>query len=268
MPIRQPLVAGQFYPASAQALRAEVERHLTPAEAPASALLAMVPHAGYVYSGALAGKVFAQLKVPETVLLLGPNHSGRGAAAALSGYDAWQTPLGLTPRAAELDRLLLKCCPRLKEDNLAHRHEHSLEVELPFLQVLQPGLQISAISLGHLDWPALAELGRNLAAALKAFNKPVLMVASTDMSHYLPASDTIHQDDMALKQVLDLNPEGLFAVVRARRISMCGVLAVGLGLAAALELGAALARLVGYSHSGQVSGDNQRVVGYAGVLVY
>lgn len=269
--VRNPLVAGQFYPADAGQLKALLDEllgaHIKEKDERKPALLAIVPHAGYIYSGALAGRVFAELLIPEHVLLIGPNHSGRGANAALAGYDAWKTPLGLVPRNEELDSLLLKNCRSLKTDNQAHDYEHSLEVELPFLQKLQPLLKISALSLGRLSWPQMEELATGVADSIKELGRPVLTVASTDMSHYLPAQTTMAQDELALEKIMALDARGLYEVVRGRNISMCGVLAVALGLLAALKLGAVEARMIGYSHSGQANGDNQRVVGYAGALV-
>lgn len=265
--IRTPLVAGQFYPLAEHALKAEVEKYLAGAIVEKDALLAIAPHAGYIYSGALAGKVFARVKVPGHVLLIGPNHSGRGANAALAAYQAWQTPLGLVPTDNALNELLLRNSNIIKADNRAHEREHSLEVELPFLQLKQPNLQISALSLGRLDWQQAEVLGSSISQALSQFNQPVLMVASTDMNHYLSAEQSKQLDALAIERIAALDPAGLYQVVRQYGISMCGVLAVAVALQAAIKLGASAAELVGYSHSGLVNGDNQRVVGYAGALV-
>lgn len=265
--IRAPLVAGQFYPAGPAALKAAVEKYMAIAGAEKRALLAIVPHAGYIYSGAVAGQVFGQVKVPRQVLLLGPNHSGRGASAALASYSAWQTPLGMVPASDTLNQLLLDNSSIITLDNQAHQREHSLEVELPFLQVKQPELRVSALSLGRLDWPRLQSMALSISQAISQCPEPVLIVASTDMNHYLSAGQTEKLDTMAIERITSLDPAGLYQVVRKHGITMCGVLAVVLGLQAALLLGASWAELTGYRHSGMVSGDNQQVVGYAGALV-
>lgn len=265
--MRTPLVAGQFYPASPQALRRQVEQYLTSATGEQPALLAIVPHAGYMYSGMVAGKVLARVQVPQHVLLIGPNHSGKGASAALADYHAWQTPLGTVPVAGVLNELLLQNSSIIKPDNRAHENEHSLEVELPFLQLKQPQLHISALSLGRLDWPRVERIASDLSRAITQLGQPVLMVASTDMNHYQRAEQTKQLDALAIDRIIALDPAGLQRVVEQNAISMCGVVAVSLALQAALNLGARRAELVDYAHSGMTSGDNQRVVGYAGLLV-
>jgi AmmeMemoRadiSam system protein B len=229
--------------------------------------MVMAPHAGYVYSGKTAGQTFAQVKVPAKVLLLGPNHRGLGKPVALSGYDGWQTPLGTVTQDEAFTQSLLDKSNKFTLDNMAHEQEHGLEVLLPFLQFKQPNLQITALSLGRLNWSVLKELAQVIALAIKEAAQPVLIVASTDMTHYLSAPQVEAQDRLALQEISQLNPFGLCQIVQQHHISMCGVLAVALGLEAAIALGAGSAELVEHSHSGMVNGDKLRVVGYAGMVI-
>jgi AmmeMemoRadiSam system protein B len=265
---RKAAVAGQFYPGDKNRLMALLKQLMPPAPRLQPALMAMVPHAGYIYSGKLCGQVLAAIEIPERVLLLGPNHRHPTAApAALAEYQAWQTPLGLVEADRQLADLLTAGSSIFKMDNQAHAREHSLEVVLPFLQAARPQVKICALSLGFLSLEDVEELGRAAAAAIASLDEPVLILVSSDMNHYQPAERTLSLDNMALEQMMALNPGGLYRTVRNNRISMCGVLAAVLGLGAALELGAGQAHLVGHSHSGIMTGDNSQVVGYAGLWV-
>jgi hypothetical protein len=264
---RQPAVAGQFYPGSTERLRKTLEQLLPahPAAQPAIALMA--PHAGYVYSGAIAAETYARAAVPDTVVLLGPNHHGIGHPAALYGEGSWATPLGDVPIDAAFASRLLKRCPDLAADVVAHRLEHSLEVQVPFLQMRNPRLRLVPICLGHLPLQKLIALGEGIGETIASSADPVLIVASSDMTHYEPGAAARQKDERALEHVLALDPEGLYRTVREGRISMCGVLPTVVMLAAARRLGAVSATLVRYGNSGDVTGDQSAVVGYAGVVV-
>jgi len=229
-------------------------------------VLALVPHAGYVYSGRIAGATFARVDVPEHVLVLCPNHTGLGLPRALWSRGAWRTPLGDVEVASELTECL-KRHARLDEDERAHVHEHAIEVELPFLQRLAPRVRVAPLCLQRLSLDECLELGAALAEGIRAFGRRVLIVCSTDMSHYIRAEIAAELDRLALDQVEALNPAGLYRVVLDRRISMCGFIPTTVGLAAARALGAERGELVGYGNSGETSGDFGRVVGYAGALV-
>ncbi|CAK8719494.1 MEMO1 family protein EYX74_03260 [Candidatus Electronema halotolerans] len=267
---RLPAVAGRFYEADPIQLRKTVLELLPAgrkkAKAKTAAKLLIVPHAGYVYSGWVAGKVFASAKIPETVVLLGPNHHGLGAPLAVSTED-WETPLGQVPLATELAAALASNSILFTADDLAHQHEHSLEVQLPFLQTLQPKLRIVPICVSRLPLPQCRLAGAELARALKNFAQPVLLVASTDMSHYEPRHQASEKDQLALGDILSLDPASLHRTVLIKRISMCGVIPVIIALYAALELGAEQADLLCCTDSGYVSGDAERVVSYAGLTV-
>lgn len=265
--LREPAVAGQFYPGTPQQLKAAVLDCLDQEATPQPAILAVCPHAGYIYSGATAGKVLSRVAIPRRVVVVGPNHRGMGHPAAVMSHGQWRTPLGSVPLDEELGNELLKRSSLLAEDHLAHQAEHSLEVQVPFLQVLQPELTILPICLSFLAYSECRAIGQALAQAIRAVEGPVLLLASTDMTHYESADVAQKKDSMALKPLLALDPQGLFDTVRGLGITMCGVLPTTVCLVAALELGASQAQLVQYTNSGMVTGDYRQVVGYAGVIV-
>jgi MEMO1 family protein len=264
--IRQPAVAGKFYTDDPDQLRAELAA-LIPRGDAARVLGVVAPHAGYVYSGQTAGLVYGAVQVPEAVLVLGPNHTGIGAPAALAPSGEWITPLGPVPINSRLSKLILKHGPMVREDLTAHRSEHSLEVQLPFLQHCNPRVCIAALCLSLSDYDSIHALGSAIAKAVAEYGDQVLIVASSDMNHYESASVAKEKDDLALARLTALDPEGLFRVCRERRISMCGVVPAAVMLVAAMELGASTSRIIGYTTSGAVNGDLSRVVAYAAVTV-
>lgn len=267
---RQPVVAGQFYTGSARALDSEVRGYLAaaqPPEADRPTLLAMVPHAGYMYSGEVAGLTLGQANLAKSILLLGPNHTGQGRSLAVWSEGRWLTPLGAAEVDAGLAASFLAADRHLVSDRAAHLQEHSLEVVVPFLQAKVPGFSMVPVAVSERNPETLLSVARALAGAIQAANRPVSVVVSSDMSHYVTHEQAKERDAMAVQAMLDLNPSGLYEVVRRHGISMCGVLPMTLGLALAKELGATRARLAAYATSGQASGDYRRVVGYAGILV-
>jgi len=271
--IRQPAVAGRFYPANAQRLRAEVEGYTAvpanaPVEAKIRALGCVVPHAGYVYSGHVAGAVYRRLELPQRMVILCPNHTGMGEPLAIMSEGAWQTPLGDVAIDAELAAELKQHMPLLSEDEAAHRFEHALEVQLPFLQVLAPGFQFVPITVGTGNFEVLSSLGVVIGNTLAKRGGRFLVIASSDMNHYESDSVTRVKDRRAIDQLLALNPRGLYDVVKEGSISMCGYGPAVVMLTAARKLGATKAELVRYATSGDVSGDRDMVVGYAGIAVY
>ena len=264
--IRKPAVAGQFYPGNPTRLEELVTRVLGPGpEEPAIGVVA--PHAGYVYSGTVAGSTFGAVQVPDTVILLGPNHTGLGAKAAVWAHGAWATPLGTVPVAEDLAEALLAACPLLQEDTLAHVHEHSLEVQLPFLRVKNPGVRVVPISFMLRTYGDIAEVGRAVAGVVRSWHGPVLLVASSDMSHYEPEEVARAKDRMAIDCVLGVDPRGLLDTTKRHGITMCGVVPTAVMLVAARDLGATVGKLVRYATSGDASGDRRQVVGYAGIVV-
>ena len=265
--LRQPAVAGSFYPANPAQLSAQVDSLLSCAHEPHLAKGIIVPHAGYVYSGSVAGEVFAGVHIPEQVVLIGPNHHDTGHNIAVSGVDAWATPLGNVPLAADLRNQLLHDIPELVIDEQAHQYEHSLEVMLPFLLKRQSELKIVPIALGHLSLEGCLHLGAALAQSLKKRGEEVLLLASSDMNHFSSAADTEKLDALAIAAMTSFDQKQLHRVVTENHISMCGVLPAITVMQAAYDLGARSCELVRYSHSGIVNGDNSRVVGYAGLTI-
>lgn len=265
--IRQPAVAGQFYSSNPAKLRNELQGFIKADESRQKAIGIIAPHAGYMYSGAIAGSVYGAIEIPDTVLILGPNHHGFGSKAALFPHGKWVTPLGFTKINDRLGRLIKENSNIVEEDSSAHHYEHSLEVQLPFLQFINPDVTIAAVCIGYSDYADCRELGIGIAKAIREFGEKVLIVASSDMTHYETASAAKEKDDLALREVLALNPEGLLKVCRMETISMCGVVPATIMLVAALELGASRARIVKYATSGDITGDNRQVVAYAAITV-
>jgi len=265
--LRASAVAGQFYPKHAAALARTLDQLIPPETAKVPAYGVMVPHAGYVYSGAVAGRTFARVAISQEVVILGPNHHGAGHPLAVFPGGDWELPLGKVPIAADLTAAILAACPQTTADSVAHQFEHSLEVQVPFLQTLAPGLSIAAICIGRVNLDTLLNVGDGLAAALRTRPARPLLVASTDMTHYESAEQARRKDQLALQHVLALDPQELYRTVTKERISMCGVLPTVVMLQAAKALGATSAELIGYANSGEVTGDQREVVGYAGVIV-
>ena len=231
---------------------------------------AIVPHAGYLYSGLTAAKVYARVAVPAAVVVVAPNHTGSGRAPAggsVYAVGVLRTPAGDVPVHETLAAALLAQCDLLEDDPPAHEREHAVEVHLPFLLARRPDVRVVPIVLGWSDWPRTRQLGEALAAVLRAWPEPVLLVASSDMNHYEPAAVTAVKDGLALAQVERLDAEQLLAVTARHRISMCGRVPSAAVLHAARLLGATRAAVVHRSHSGQVTGEDERVVGYAGVII-
>ncbi len=259
-------MAGSFYPRDPRQLAREVAALLGAPAAPptATALGVLAPHAGYVYSGAVAGATYARVAVPRRVLVLCPNHTGLGARVALWPDGAWETPLGRVPVDPDLTEAL-RACPLVEADRAAHIQEHALEVQLPFLQVLRPDLTVAALCIGAIPVDDAVALGHAVAVATSVH--PALVVASSDMSHFIPADEARRLDFLALERLLALDARGLYQVVHRQRISMCGVVPATVMLAAARQAGAREAELVRYASSGDVTGDRRSVVAYAGALV-
>jgi len=267
--IRLPAVAGRFYPDDAAKLRATVDSFLAGGgdNKRIRARACIVPHAGYVYSGGVAGDVYRRIEIPSRVILLGPRHYPRGAALAILSDGAWHTPLGMASIDHELAEKVVRAFPLLREDAVAHAAEHSLEVQLPFLQRLVPSFAFVPIVIGPAQWELLEALGHALAGVIAAEREPVLLIASSDMNHYESDAVTRVKDRKAIDQILALEPRKLFDTVRDEKISMCGYAAAVAVLIAARELGASQAELVRYATSGEVNGDLREVVGYAGIVV-
>jgi hypothetical protein len=266
--IRPAAVAGRFYPENPALLRQEIDSFLSPPDEHKTPVRAcMVPHAGYKYSGRVAGEVYRRIEIPARVILIGPRHFPRGAPMAILSGGWWRTPLGLCPVDSALAERIAVACPLLREDAVAHSDEHSIEVHLPFLQVLAPGFSFVPIVIGAVQYSHLASLGHALSEVIRADSEPVLLIASSDMNHYESDEVTRVKDRKAIARILALEPHELFELVRNDRISMCGYGAAVVMLVAIQELGAGRADLVRYATSGEINGDLQEVVGYAGIVI-
>ena len=271
--VRPPAVAGRFYPEAREQLAREVRALLDPVQRfthPADARGAIAPHAGYLYSGVTAAFVFSRIRLPRLVVILAPNHTGvcdAPGGASLWESGAFATPLGNVPVDAELAAALAEACPLVAPDHAAHRDEHAIEVELPFLQTLRPDVRIVPLLLAWDTWPEARTLAEALAALVKRWPEPVLLLASSDLNHYESAAISEIKDAQALAAVQTLDGAELLDRCRRERISMCGRGPAATVLAATRALGATRAEVVDYRHSGWVTGDEGRVVGYAGVLI-
>ncbi len=265
---RSPAVAGRFYPDNPALLAREVATFLRSDRTPGRAVGVVVPHAGYVYSGAVAGATFGRVTPPARALVMAPNHSGRGAIQALFPGSGFSLPGGDVPIDGALQRALLGSTG-VTEDAAAHAFELAIEVELPLLRALNSQIGIAALCLSRLSLAACQRLGQDVAQALTEHGlvQDTLLVASTDMSHYVPADMARALDQLAIERILALDPQGLYETVIREDISMCGFVPTTVMLFAARELGARSAELVRYTNSGERSGDYERVVGYAGMLI-
>jgi AmmeMemoRadiSam system protein B len=269
--LRPPAVAGRFYPDDADDLRAEATAYLSQSKLTnlvrIRAIGCIAPHAGYVYSGHVAGAVFARTEIPPRCIVLCPNHTGVGRALAIMSEGAWTTPLGNLPIDGKFAQALKKRFTLLQEDSTAHAGEHAAEVELPFLQLRQGQLEFVPLALGTGNFDVLEGLGKALAEVIANQDDPTLIVASSDMNHYESDAVTRIKDHRAIERILALDARGLFDVVTQQNISMCGVGPAVVMLTAARQLGAKSAELVKYATSGDVSRDRDMVVGYAGIVV-
>jgi len=270
--VRHPAVAGRFYPRQPAVLLAEVKAYLSPYAAAAdremkTAIGCVVPHAGYIYSGAVAGAVFAKLAAPRRCILMCPNHTGYGKALAIMSRGAWETPLGAAAIDSELADTLKAQFAGLEEDVEAHRSEHAAEVELPFLQAREAHFTFVPIAIGTGQFEVLAALGQAIGEVVAMQPERVLIITSSDMNHYENDAITRIKDHKAIERILALDARGLFDVVKKEQISMCGFGPTVAMLTAAKRLGASEAQLVKYATSGDVSGDRDMVVGYAGIIV-
>ncbi len=265
--IRQPAVAGSFYAGTKERLRLQIEDLLPRDVRQGAAIGVVAPHAGYMYSGRVAGAVYARVSFPDTVVILGPNHTGLGAGAAIMTYGRWDTPLGSVPIDADLGKAILSNASVLEEDHLGHLREHSIEVHLPFLQYFGQPFSFVPICLFSHEYAACQNVGQAVGAAVRQTGKRVLLVASTDMSHYISRDEASAKDRKAIDAILALDPEGLHRVVRREGISMCGFHPTGAMLVAAKALGASSAELVMYADSGEVTKSVEEVVAYAGLII-
>lgn len=265
--IRNPIVAGQFYPGSPVGLKRMIEGMIESKAGKVEVIGLVSPHAGYVYSGFVAGAVISRIKFKDTFVILGPNHTGAGKAFSIMTKGAWRTPLGDVEIDAELGRRIMADSSYLEEDSAAHQHEHSLEVQVPFLQFFKPDVKIVPIVLAHADGAVYKKIGRDIAGVIKESKRGVVILASSDMTHYEPHESAKKKDSKAIEAILALDEDELLKRVDELDISMCGYAPVVSLISAAKGLGAREAELVKYQTSGDTSGDYSAVVGYAGIII-
>lgn len=265
--MRSPVVAGQFYPASPSQLKSMIEKMVDVKAEKQEVIGLLSPHAGYIYSGPVAGAVISRIKFKDTFIIMGPNHTGRGKPLSIVTEGTWQTPLGKVEIDAELGKRILATSKYLHEDSLAHQYEHSIEVQIPFLQYFKPDVKIVPIVLGYATGEIYREIGQGIARVVKESKKSAVIMASSDMTHYEPDESARSKDMQAIDAILNLNEAELLKRVQELDISMCGFAPATSLISAAKELGANTAELVKYQTSGDTSGDYSSVVGYAGIIL-
>jgi MEMO1 family protein len=268
--VRLPAVAGSFYPSDPAELSAQISEYIAPRNGPASRNVkaCLVPHAGLMYSGHVAGAVFSSIKISKKIVVLGVRHRPPGSPAAIMSNGVWRTPLGDAEIDHELAEKLRVACPLLTEDVVAHSKEHSLEVEIPFLQILNPDFRFVPIALGTAQFETLVSVGEAIGSVLAAEKQEVLLVTSSDLNHYEDDATTRVKDRKAMDQLLKMDARGLYDVCRKEEISMCG-LGPAVGMLTALHvLKASKAELIRYATSADQGGDPSAVVGYAGMVFW
>lgn len=267
--VRREAVSGTFYPGQKTSLTREVESLIDSGTGKVPAFGIVSPHAGYIYSGSVAGSVLSCMSPKETYVILGPNHTGLGEPMGVDTSDAWRTPLGDVPVNDDLRKAILAGRGGLKADHLSHVHEHSIEVQLPFLQVLQQSFSFVPAVISTSDLDAYRMAGAAIADAVKSLGlkDSVTIIASSDMTHYEPQDEARSKDRSAIEAILALDEKRLIKKVAEEDISMCGAAPAAVMLVAAKALGAKRARLVRYQTSGDTSGDYSSVVGYAGIII-
>jgi len=265
--LRKPAVADYFYQGSPDGLREQVGRYVNTDTDRIKAIGVLSPHAGLVYSGAVAGAVYSKVILPETFILIGPNHTGLGAPVSVFSEGEWDMPNGRVKVDAELARAIAGQSRYASEDYTAHTGEHSLEVQIPFIQYFSRDFKIVPITMMSTALEVCREVGVAISHAIRETEKAVLIIASSDMTHYESGKSAKEKDQKAIEKILALDPAGLHHTVKEYGITMCGFAPAVTMLYAAIELGATNATLVKYMNSGDVSGDYDQVVGYAGMII-
>jgi len=265
--VRKPAQAGRFYMKDPEALREQVEKYLRMNVEKEDVLGIVAPHAGYFYSGKVAGAVYSRVNLPDTIIIIGPNHTGIGAEIAIMADGEWEMPNGKVKIDSSLaEELLSEAGDIAQEDEEAHLHEHSLEVQIPFIQYFKTDFTMVPICMRDYRVSTCRELGKAIAKVIKS-KSPRLIVASSDMTHYEPHKDAERKDKLAIDKILKLDPEGLLKTIMEKDISMCGPGPTATMIFACKELGAKKGELVLYNTSAEASGDYSAVVGYAGIIV-
>ncbi len=267
--IRRPAYAGQFYSSSSIGLRNEIKAYVAKEAVRGDVIACMLPHAGYAYSANVAVQTASHINIRSKVILFGPNHTGFGPSFSIMTEGIWQTPLGEVRIDSHLAKKILGNSKYLEDDSLAHTYEHSLEVELPILQYFKSDFEIVPIIFLSDDKKALEDVGTEIACTIKELNiqDSVLLVASSDMTHYESFSSAQKKDKEAIDAILELDEDKLMEKILRLNISMCGYAPVITMIKAAKALGARSGKLIKYQTSGDVTKDMDSVVGYAGIII-
>lgn len=265
--VRNPAAAGSFYPGTKAALQKEVERCLLKVRDKIDAIGIMSPHAGYPYSGSVAGATLSSVELKDTCIIMGPNHTGEGRPFSIMTEGIWRLPSGDCEIDSVLAKSILDNSDYLEEDEAAHRGEHSVEVQIPFLQALKGKIKIVPMVIADAGVEVYRSIGKSIAKSLKE-KYAATIIASSDLTHYEPYDVAAEKDKKAMDAVLNLDEASLLKVIREYDISMCGYAPTCVMLAAAKELGATKAKMIKYSTSGETTGDHTAVVGYGGIAVY
>lgn len=265
--IREPIVAGHFYPASPSSLQAQIKGFVDE-KAPKEEVVGLVsPHAGYIYSGSVAGAVISRIQFKDTFIILGPSHTGNGKPFSIITEGSWQTPLGEVRIDSQLGEGILARSRHLEEDPVAHLYEHSIEVQIPFLQYFKRDAKIVPIVLSQASAATYKEIGKEIAGAIEELGAETVIIASSDMTHYESQKSASIKDNAAIEAILKLDEDELMRRIRQMNITMCGYAPTVALISAAKELGAKRAELIRYQTSGDVTGDYTSVVGYAGIII-
>lgn len=265
--LRKPAVAGYFYHSSPERLKEQVRRYITPDSQKTKALGVISPHAGFIYSGAVAGAVYSSIILPDTFILIGPNHTGIGAPVSVFPEGQWEMPNGVVEIDAGMAKSIADKAKCASLDYDAHRGEHCLETQIPFLQYIKGNFKIVPIVMMSTGIETCKELGHAISRTIREAQRAVLIVASSDMTHYESVASAKEKDQKAIEKILALDPAGLHATVKGYGITMCGFAPAVTMLFAAMDLGGTRAHLIKYMNSGDTSGDYDQVVGYAGIVV-
>ena len=265
--VRKTVVEGQFYPADKKGLLEQLDDMIPAGEKKVDAIGAVMPHAGYVCSGYVAGETYGRLKPGDTYIILGPNHTGYGKRFAACG-ESWMTPLGEVGVDNDLLEGIMNKTGLISMDITAHVFEHSIEVQLPFIQKISPEAKIVPLTVRHGTFEEYREVAEAITSAVEGQSKKVVVIASSDMTHYEKREIAREKDKKAIQAVLDLDAKRLLDVVERENITMCGYIPTVIMLLSACGMGAKKSELVKYTDSGDVTGDTLQVVGYAGILVY
>ncbi len=266
--IRPAGVAGTFYPSEPGTLEAQVDDFFHEAGKPEPWAAAMVPHAGWMYSGKIAADVLKRIELPSTIIVIGPKHTRDGVDWAVAPHRVWELPSGNLESNVDLAQKLSETIPGLELDAAAHRNEHAIEVELPFIQRLAPHAQVVGIAIGGGNLNRCEQFAEGLASVIQEMDEPPLLLISSDMNHFATDAENRRLDQLALEKMDALDPEGLLEIVREQHISMCGVLPAVIVMKTLQKIGKlSQVERVGYGTSGDITGDLSRVVGYAGLLI-